>query len=98
MFQQTMFSTTSSNSGKSNNTQNSNDIQRSQISRDSLNPSAREILENSLLHKQDKTDERLRVSYGQIECLSKGSYGNVSSENLQNVRAVAAVSNFIWIY
>ncbi|XP_018317331.1 DNA polymerase zeta catalytic subunit [Mycetomoellerius zeteki] len=65
-------------------TQHSND---SLISEKSLDPSLKRALANPLLHKQDKT--QLGVSYGQIECSSKGSYGsNVSNENLQKARAV----------
>jgi len=65
---------------------------KSQTSEDSLNPSLQKVLKNSLLYKQNKVHQQLGVSYGQIECLSKGSYGNASSENLQNARAVSAVS------
>jgi len=68
-------------------TQNSDN---SLISENSLDPSLKRALENPLLHKQDKT--QLRDSYGQIECSSKGSYGNVSNENLQKARAVTIVS------
>ncbi|XP_018346098.1 PREDICTED: DNA polymerase zeta catalytic subunit [Trachymyrmex septentrionalis] len=64
--------------------QNSND---SLISEKSLDPSLKRALANPLLHKQHKT--QLGVSYGQIECSSKGSYeSNVSNENLQKARAV----------
>jgi len=64
---------------------------KSQTSEDSLNPSLQKALQNSLLYKQNKV-QQLGVSYGQIECLSKESYGNASSENLQNARVVSAVS------
>ncbi|RLU15029.1 hypothetical protein DMN91_012916 [Ooceraea biroi] len=57
-------------------------------SEDSLNPSLKKALQNPLLYKQNKDQQS--SSYGQIECLSKESYGNVSSENIQNVRAVSA--------
>lgn len=98
MFQQSVvFSGTSSNNRKFDYSQNSDYIQHSQISGDILNPSRREELENLLLRKQDKTEQQLRVSYGQIECSSKGSYGSATNENLQNARAVTAVSLFTLI-
>ncbi|EGI67174.1 DNA polymerase zeta catalytic subunit [Acromyrmex echinatior] len=83
MPQQSMLNKTSDETKKLE-TQNSND---SLISEKSLDPSLKRALANPLLHKQDKT--QLGVSYGQIECSSKGSYGsNVSNENLQKARAV----------
>ncbi|KYN29250.1 DNA polymerase zeta catalytic subunit [Trachymyrmex cornetzi] len=83
MPQQSMLNKTSNETRKLE-TQNSND---SLISEKSLDPSLKKVLANPLLHKQDKT--QLGVSYGQIECSSKGSYGsNVSNENLQKARAV----------
>lgn len=57
-----------------------------------LNPSLQKAVDNLLLYKHDKTCQQLGFSYGQIEYLSRGSYGNVSNENLQNVRAITAVS------
>ncbi|KYM99710.1 DNA polymerase zeta catalytic subunit [Cyphomyrmex costatus] len=83
MPQQSMLNRTSDETRKSE-IQNSNN---SSISEKSLDPSLKKALENPLLHKQDKT--QLGISYGQIECSSKGSYGsNVSNENLQKARAV----------
>jgi len=81
--QQSVLSKTSDETKKLE-TQNSDN---SLVSED---PSLKRALENPLLHKQDKT--QLRVSYGQIECSSKGSYSNVSNENLQKARAVTVVS------
>lgn len=65
----------------------------SQTSEKSLDSSLKRALENPLLHKQDKT--QLGISYGQIECSSKGSCSNVSNENLQKVRAVTVVSSLL---
>lgn len=83
-----LLSGTSDDDRKFEYTQNSND---SQNSGSILNPSLRKALENPLLYKQ-KNETEQRFSYGPIESLSKGSCGNASSENLQNARAVAAVS------
>ncbi|TGZ37682.1 DNA polymerase zeta catalytic subunit [Temnothorax longispinosus] len=83
MPRQSALSGTSDESGKSDRTRNSDN---SQISENSLDSSLKKALENPLLHKENKT--QLGVSYGQIECSSKGSYGNVSNENLQKARAV----------
>ncbi|KAG5315050.1 REV3L polymerase, partial [Acromyrmex insinuator] len=83
MPQQSMLNKTSDETKKLE-TQNSND---SLVSEKSLDPSLKRALANPLLHKQDKT--QLGISYGQIECSSKGNYGsNVSNENLQKARAV----------
>lgn len=82
-----LLSGTSDDDRKFEYTQNSDDCQNSG---DTLNSSLRKALENPLLYKQNETVQR--SSYGQIEYSSKGSYGNASNENLQNVRAVAAVS------
>ncbi|XP_072748534.1 DNA polymerase zeta catalytic subunit [Anoplolepis gracilipes] len=79
MLQQSVLSGTSDDTRKFEFTQNSNSL--------SADSSLKKALENPLLHKE-KMQQQLGVSYGQIECLSKGSYGNVSSENLQNVRAI----------
>lgn len=89
IFRQNMLSRISNDTRKFEFTQNSDNLQ---ISGESLNPSLKQALENPLLHKQNKMQQQLGVSYGQIECLSKGSYGNVSNENLQNARAITAVS------
>ncbi|XP_032687505.1 DNA polymerase zeta catalytic subunit isoform X2 [Odontomachus brunneus] len=80
-----LLSETSDDDRKFEHTQNSDDCQNSG---DTLNPSLRKALENPLLYKQNERVQHF--SYGQIEYSSKGSYGNVSNENLQNVRAVAA--------
>ncbi|KAL6255967.1 hypothetical protein P5V15_013204 [Pogonomyrmex californicus] len=77
------------NSGTSDKTEkleSTHNSDSSEISENSLAPSLKKALDNSLLHKQDKT--QLGVSYGQIEYSSKGSCGNVSNENLQKARAV----------
>ncbi|KMQ94289.1 dna polymerase zeta catalytic subunit-like protein [Lasius niger] len=87
MLQRSVISRTSDETRKFEFTQNSDNLQ---ISGDSLNPSLKKALENPLLHKQSKMQQQLGVSYGQIECSSKGSYGNVSNENLQNARAITA--------
>ncbi|XP_029174369.1 DNA polymerase zeta catalytic subunit [Nylanderia fulva] len=79
-------SETSDDSRKFEFTQNSDNLQ---MSRNSLNPSLKRALENPLLHKQNKM-QQLGVSYGQIECSSKESFGSVSSQNLQNARAITA--------
>lgn len=63
----------------------------SKISESSLDSSLKKALKNPLLHKQDKT--QLGISYGQIECSSKRSSGNVSNENLQKARAITVVSS-----
>lgn len=89
IFQQSMLSRISNDTRKFEFTQNSDNLQ---ISGESLNPSLKKALENPLLHRQNKMQQQLGVSYGQIECLSKESYGNVSNENLQNARAITAVS------
>lgn len=89
IFQQSMLSRISNDTKKFEFTQNSDNLQ---VSGESLNPSLKEALENPLLHKQNKMQQQLGISYGQIECLSKGSYGNVSNENLQNARTITAVS------
>ncbi|XP_036146254.1 DNA polymerase zeta catalytic subunit isoform X2 [Monomorium pharaonis] len=83
MSQQSALSRTSDKTRKEF-TQNSANSQNS--SENSLDSSLKKALENPLLHKQDKS--HLGVSYGQIECLSKGSCSNVSNENLQKVRAI----------
>ncbi|EFN82226.1 DNA polymerase zeta catalytic subunit [Harpegnathos saltator] len=79
-----LLSGTSDDDRKFEYTQNSDG---SQDSENSLNPSLKKVLENPLLYKHNETEQRF--SYGQIEYSSKGSHGNVSNENLQNVRAVA---------
>nr|XP_012234018.1 PREDICTED: DNA polymerase zeta catalytic subunit [Linepithema humile] len=81
MLQQSVLSAMSDKTRRSEFTQNSD-----KTSRVSLNPSLQKALENSLLYKENKT--QLGVSYGQIECLSRGSYSNASNENLQNARAI----------
>lgn len=73
-------------SGTSDESRKSQNSEKSLISESSLAPFLKRALENPLLHKPDKT--QLGVLYGQIKCSSKGSYGNVSNENLQNARAV----------
>ncbi|XP_011881898.1 PREDICTED: DNA polymerase zeta catalytic subunit [Vollenhovia emeryi] len=83
MPQQSVPSGTSDETKRLKCTQNSDN---SQTSGNSLDSSLKKALENPLLHKQDKT--HLGISYGQIECSSKGSYGNVSNENLQKARAI----------
>lgn len=80
-------------SGTSEFTQGSN---KSRTSDDSLNPSLQKALQNPLLYEQNKVHQQLGASYGEIECLAKASYGNVSSENLQNARAISAVSVFFF--
>ncbi|XP_070524016.1 DNA polymerase zeta catalytic subunit isoform X2 [Cardiocondyla obscurior] len=68
-------------------TQNSNNSgDNSQTSENSLDYSLKKILENPLLHKDNKI--QLGMSYGQIEYSSRGSYSNVSNENLQKARAI----------
>lgn len=88
-------SLTPQQSGTSDETKKLEFIQNSdnsQTSKKSLDSSLKRALENPLLHKQDKT--QLGVSYGQIECSSKGSCSNVSNENLQKVRGVTVSSLF----
>lgn len=87
MSQQSALSGTSDKTRKSECTPSSDN---SKISESSLDSSLKRALKNPLLHKQDKT--QLGVSYGQIECSSKGSSGNVSNENLQKARAITVVS------
>lgn len=87
MLQQSVLSGMSDKTRRSDFTQNSDNLQTSRVS---LNPSLQKILENPLLYKENKS--QLGVSYGQIECLSKGSNDNPSNENLQNVRAITLVS------
>lgn len=88
MPQQSVLSGTSDEAKKLERTQSSDN---SHVSENSLDSSLKKALENPLLHKQDKT--QLGISYGQIECSSKGSYGNVSNENLQKARAITVVSS-----
>jgi type IV secretory pathway VirD2 relaxase len=87
ILQQSVLSEMSDKTRKSEFMQNSNNLQTSRVS---LNPSLQKALENPLLYKENKT--QLGVSYGQIECSSKGSYGNASNENLQNARTITVVS------
>lgn len=87
MFQQDALSGTSDETRKSECTSNSDN---SKISENSLDSSLKKALKNPLVHKQAKT--QLGISYGQIECSSKGSSGNVSNENLQKARAITVVS------
>lgn len=84
-----LLSGTSDDDRKFEYTQDSNDYESSG---NTLNSSLRKALDNPLLYKQNETIQRF--SYGQIEYSSKGSYSNVSNENLQNARAVTTV-NFI---
>lgn len=85
--QQSVLSGASDETKKSECTPNSDN---SKLSENSLDASLKNALKNPLLHTRDKT--QLAVSYGQIECSSKGSYGNVSNENLQKARAITVVS------
>ncbi|XP_014475827.1 PREDICTED: DNA polymerase zeta catalytic subunit isoform X2 [Dinoponera quadriceps] len=81
-----LLSGTSDDSRRFEFTQSSNNSQDSGSAL--MNPSLRKALENPLLYKPNETEQRF--SYGQIEHSSGRSYGNVSAENLQNARAVAA--------
>ncbi|XP_020282558.1 DNA polymerase zeta catalytic subunit isoform X2 [Pseudomyrmex gracilis] len=85
MLDQSMLSEISNETKQYEFTQNNT----SQLSKNSLNPSLRKALENPLLYTENKTHQPLGISYGQIECLSKESYGsNISNENLQKARAI----------
>ncbi|XP_076640510.1 DNA polymerase zeta catalytic subunit isoform X1 [Colletes latitarsis] len=66
-----------------------NSSQCSGESNDSPNPSLQKMLENPLLYKNNDTQQRLGVSYGQIEYTVKEHSGNIADENFQNARGLS---------